>query len=123
MRFEETSELRPLSAMVESTRDSSGNYTKEHLAGRRRGWGPLTLGAMVAYQTKSDGTDAKLLTVGRVLVNERDRQQVVLQPYEGHWSGARVVHRPYFQSPFGYTLVPNPQVARESVLYLSLIHI
>ena len=32
-----------------------------------------------------------------------------------------MVHRPYFQTPFGYTLVPNPRVARESVLYSALV--
>ena len=44
------------------------------LAGRRKGWGPLAPGAMVAYQTFNTGPKAKELTIGKVLVNHRGPQ-------------------------------------------------
>ena len=55
------------------------------------------------------------------MVNERENSRIIVQPYEGHWSGARVVHRPYFQTPYGRTLVPCSDVEKESVRYEALV--
>ena len=76
---------------------------------------------MVAYQSHSNGPSAKELTIGRVIVNERDQGSVVLQPYAGVWSGSRVVHRPYYQTSAGYSLVPGPRGAQEKIRYEALV--
>ena len=118
---EEEGDVRPMSVLLDGNRDARGDLSFGYLAGRRKGWGPLAPGCMVAYQARTVGQTAKDLTVGRVLVNERDQSRVVLQPYEGHWDGNRVVHRPLFQTPMGYSLVPGPQVAKETVSYSALV--
>ena len=59
-------------------------------------------GAMVAYQTVIGGPASKELTVGRVLVNHRGDQQISMQPYNGKWSGVRLIHVPLFQTTEGY---------------------
>ena len=109
-----------MTQLLEGARNDNEDMSSGFRAGKRKGWGPLAPGAFVAYQTQVQGSEAKKLSVGRVLVNERNRQHVIVQPYEGHSSGARVVHRPYFQTPFGYTLVPGGAEAKESVHYEAL---
>ena len=76
---------------------------------------------MVAYQIHFDGPQSKELVIGRVLINDRDRQMVTLQPYEAMWSGVRVVHRPCFQTPAGYSTVPSSYEAKESIRYDALV--
>ena len=95
--------------------------TSGHLAGRRTGFQDLSRGAMIAYQTKAKGPEAKELTIGRVLVNEKDRRMFSVQPYEAVWAGCKVVHRPQFQTPYGYTTVPNHIEAKESIRYEAVV--
>ena len=120
LEFADESDLRPYSELIEGTRNASGTLSSGYRAGVRGGWGPLATGDMVAYRTKFNGPDAKLVSVGRVLVNERDRMVVDIQPYQAKWSQTKVTHHPLYQTPMGYTLVPgNP--AKESVLYPALV--
>ena len=51
-----------------------------HRAGIRMpsGWGALAVGAMVAYQSQLNGAREKDLTIGKVIINHRDIQQVYL---------------------------------------------
>ena len=41
--------------------------------------------------------------------------------YEAHWSKARVVFRPLYQTAMGLTLVPGPDEATAPVNYESLV--
>ena len=50
-------------------------------ASRRQGLGGLAYGQLVVYQTYSEGVSAKALIVGKILVNSREDQTVILQPY------------------------------------------
>ena len=70
LEFSDDSDVRPVSKLIEGTRDASSSG---YLVGKRVGWGPLSTGAMVAYQAVFQGPEAKQLTIGRVLANERDR--------------------------------------------------
>ena len=112
---------RQISQIIEGTRCQSGEMTSGFRAGRRNGWGPLASGAYVAYQTVFDGPKGKELTAGKVLINERPEQKVILQPHEGIWQGLKVAHKPCYQTPHGYTLTPNHDVARERVGYEALV--
>ena len=92
-------DVRSYSQMISGARTSSGDLTRDYLAGRRKGWGPLAQGAVVAYQTAANGPSSKELTIGRVLVNDRAHQTVLLQPYEAHWSGSRAVSYTHLTLP------------------------
>lgn len=119
---EDESEIRLISRLIEGTRNADGQMQPSgRTAGRRAGWGPLARGDMVAYQTVFEGYRSKELTIGRVLVNDRDQQTVVVQPYEAQWSGIRVVNRLCYQTPFGYTLVPCSAEAKETTRYGALV--
>ena len=54
-------------------------------------------------------------------MNEREQQVVDLQPYESSWHNVHIVHRPYFQTPFGYTTVPNHKEAVARIRYEALV--
>ena len=58
--------VRSVSQLIEGSRDASGDLTSGHLAGRRTGFQDLSRGAMIAFQTKLKGPEAKELTVGRI---------------------------------------------------------
>ena len=115
------SDVRPMSKLLDGNRNASAELTREFYAGRRRGWGPLPPGSMVAYQTIPNGPQSQELTIGRVLVNDRERLLVILQPYDAHWHRTKIIHRPYYQTPYGYSLVPTPHEARVSVRYEALV--
>ena len=89
--------------------------------GRRKGWGGLAQGSMVAYQTRLNGERARELTIGKVIVNHRVGMEVILQPYKGVWVGARVVHKPLYQTPEGYTTAENLNPAKETIRYEALV--
>ena len=118
---EEENEVRHISKMIEVTRLADGTMSSGFRAGKRLGWGPLVGGCLVAYQTILNGPEQKKLSVGRVLINDRDKPMLVLLPYSGQWSGVKAVHRPYFQTPNGYTATPGPEVAKQSVRYEALV--
>ena len=105
------SDVRPLSQMLESTRTASGDFTKEYLAGRRRGWGTLAKGSMVAYQTALTGAKAKDVSIGHILVNERDRQTVMLQPYKAELHRLKLCTGLVFRHLFGI----RPFLVREKL--------
>ena len=119
---EEDSEVRPISKLIEGTTNAPDSVLRSGFkAGRRAGWGPLAGGAIVAYQTIANGPKSKELTIGRVLVNNRDQKQVFIQPYRAMWTGTRLVHRPLFQTAEGYSLTPGPTEAKETVRYEALV--
>ena len=51
LEFADEADFRPISKLIEGTRDATGALSSGYLAGKRVGWGPLATGAMVAYQT------------------------------------------------------------------------
>ena len=120
---EEDSPERPLSEMVAGNPHASGEPLRESgfLAGRTRGWGPICAGSFVAYQTILNGSDARDLTIGKILVNHRGEQQVTLQPYSNEWERVRVVHRPQYQTTHGYTTVLVTSVAKETIRYEAMV--
>ena len=71
----------------------------------------------MAFQTIADGPASKQCSIGRVLINDSENQTITVQPYEAQWSGARLAHRPLFQTPYGQTIVPGPTEAQRSVRY------
>ena len=122
LQFAAETDARPMSQLIEGSQYGPGvKKPSGKLAGRRVGWGPLARGAMVAYHVCFQGPKSKNLQIGRVLVNDRDRQTVMLQPYEGQWSGIRIAHRPYYQTNAGYSLEPGPDEAKETVRYDALV--
>ena len=95
VEFSTESDVRPISKIVEGTRDASGRLSSGYRAGKRIGWGELYTGDMVAYQTIYSGADQKQLTIGRVLANERDRMHMNVQPYLARWSRTKVTYHPH----------------------------
>jgi hypothetical protein len=63
--------------------NSSGSRERP---GRRAGWGGLAPGAYVAYQTVPQGPQAKNLTVGKVVANDRAGQAVLCSRIGGDGS-------------------------------------
>ena len=68
-----------------------------------------------------NGPRARELTIGKVLVNERAGHTVMVQPYGAQWGGVRIVHRPLYQTPEGYSAEPGPRIAKELVRYEALV--
>ena len=116
----EGGDVRPISAMVQGSRTSSGEVLRDR-AGRKHGWTPLHKGCMVAYQTVANGPEAKELTIGRVIINDTQARIVTLQPYQACWSGTRIVHRPLYETPVGFTLVPSAKEYTIQVRYEALV--
>ena len=90
-------------------------------AGRRIGWGGLAPGAYVAYMTIPQGPRSRELTVGLVLVNHREQQEITVQPHRGKWGGVRVVHTPLFSSPEGEVGGPGHPTLKAQVRYQALV--
>lgn len=74
----------------------------------------------MAFARHATGPDKKLLSIGRVLVNERDAMAVDLQPYHSMFHKTVAVHRPLYQTPTGYTLTPGKE-AIERISYAALV--
>ena len=88
--------------------------------GKRAGWGNLTRGCMVAYQTIPQGPLARQLSVGRVLSNDREGQVLHVQPHLAQWKFVKIVHVPLYQSRIGYTITPTGTDAVDTVRYEAL---
>ena len=118
MEFEAAAEaeggdVRPLSDMLGGELSPAALPLRSgHYAGRKKGWGQLAPGAMVAYQTIATGFQRRELTVGRVLVNNRAEKTIVVQPCSAEWGGVRVTHRLLYQTPAGYSTTPAPLQAK-----------
>jgi hypothetical protein len=89
-------------------------------AGRKSGWGPLARGAFVAYQTVPQGVKSKQLTVGGVVLNDRESSMVTVQPYRGKWGRVRIIHVPQYQTRNGYCDSPG-KPAHEVIPYAALV--
>ena len=86
VEFEPETELRPMSEIVEESfapQHPNSQGSSGYRAGQRKSWGPLAAGAHIAYQVGHEGPDARLLVVGKVLINHRDQAQVVVHPMRG----------------------------------------
>ena len=67
------------------------------------------------------GPHKRELTIGKVLINNKDAQNIVVQPYRGVWAGVRVQHKPqYLDRDEGRTDEVGP-VAQEQVNYHALV--
>ena len=99
----------------------SGPLRSGFCASKTKGWGPLTGGSFVAYQTKLTGPQNRDLTIGKVLVNFRNDKLVTVQPYKGVWQRVRVVHKPLNQSREGYTTAAGTGTAKETIRYEALV--
>ena len=82
-------------------------------------WHFLKYNFLIAYQTTL-GAEARLLSVGRVLVNDSQLNTVTVQPYRGCWSNLQVIHKPQYQTREGYLDQPQAELAKESVPYSSI---
>ena len=120
--FSETDEVRGIGRMIQEQEANAGRAPGRagQAAGKQRGWGPLAPGAYVAYQTKNAGPDARDVSVGKVLVNNREDRRITLQPYRGCWHMVRVVHLPQFQTRDGYA-DEGEEPAKETVRYDALV--
>ena len=91
-------------------------------AGRRKGWAGLGTGAFVAYQTSGQGPRRKDLSIGKVLRNYPDGQNITIQPYKGIWRQLRVCHYPLYRAPDGtLTISATATAANETVRYSALV--
>ena len=111
VQIEDDSDVRPLSAMLAQEQ----KHPKK--AGQKAGWYGLRYNAMVAYQTAHQGAEAKLLTVGKVLANYTEDEEIAVQPYRGCWENLIVVHRPQYQTRDGLTDDANAQPAKARIKY------
>ena len=127
LTFETEDEVRGVSQMLlDQTGVGEATLRSGHHAGRRKGWGPLSYGCFVAFQTVPQGPKSRELTVGKVLENRRDDQQVVVHQYRGLWKQVRVVHVPAFLGANGEVLDPRAAVrgsapSQVTVLYAALV--
>ena len=69
--FDQESDVRPLSAMLNNEKPQPHQLVTGHRAGKKHGWGPLAIGAYVAYQVITDGQASRDLAVGKILLNHR----------------------------------------------------
>ena len=78
-------------------------------------------GAFVAYQSVPSGPKKRELSIGKILINNKDDQTVVIQPYRGVWAGVRVQHKPqYLDRDEGRTDEVG-SVAQDQVKYEALV--
>ena len=68
LTFDTEDEVRGVSQMLlDQTGVGEATLRSGHYAGRRKGWGPLSYGCFVAFQTVPQGPKSRELTVGKVL--------------------------------------------------------
>jgi len=79
--WDDENEVRSLGMMLSEPADTGQEFASGFRAGRKKGWGPLAKGHLVAYQTMTQGVESRKLTIGKVLVNHRDDQKLLVQPY------------------------------------------
>ena len=89
--------------------------------GKRAGWGSLAPAAYVAYQTVPTGPEAKKLTIGKVVTNDREAQTVLVQPHRARWMSVKIVHEPLFTGPRGLTSANTGKQALDTVRYEALV--
>ena len=89
--------------------------------GKRAGWGSLAPAAYVAYQTVPAGPEAKKLTIGKVVANDREAQTVLVQPHRARWMSVKIVHEPLFVGPRGQTTLLTGKQALDTVRYEALV--
>ena len=102
-------------------RDGGGEEGHQSRPGKRTGWGNLSRGAIVAYQTFSQGPLAKKLSIGKVLANDRPNQTITVQPYLSRWLFVKIVHIPLYHSPEGRTTRLTGTDATDTVRYEALV--
>ena len=74
----------------------------------------------MAYQTVPQGVKSKQLTVGGVVLNDRESSMVTVQPYRGKWGRVRIIHVPQYQTRNGYCDSPG-KPAHEVIPYAALV--
>ena len=76
----------------------------------------------MAYQTVGQGPRCKDLSVGKVLRNYQEGQNVTIQPYKGIWRRLRVCHYPLYRAQDGtLTMSATTTLANETVRYSALV--
>ena len=76
----------------------------------------------MAYQTKSQGPEAKYLSIGRIIWNDVAGQRVTLNPFKGIWKQLRVCHYPLYLAEGGtLTTEAKDKKAEATVLYAALV--
>ena len=107
--------------MVAGKTGTGPSGTKLGKPGKRAGWDKLGQGAFVAYQSVPSGPKKRELSIGKILINNKDDQTVVIQPYRGVWAGVRVQHKPqYLDRDEGRTDEVGP-VAQDQIKYEALV--
>ena len=90
---------------------------------KTRGWRTLAKGQVVTYRTGV----SRELSVGVVLYNDINQQQVEVHTCRSVWSGTAVKHHREYRRVDGegdeIVLEPTDQPVKCIVFYLSLIHI
>ena len=115
--FAADSEVRSIGARVRG----DGGARSGARPGKRAGWGSLAPAAYVAYQTVPTGPEAKKLTIGKVVTNDREAQTVLVQPHRARWMSVKIVHEPLFTGPRGLTSEPTGKQALDTVRYEALV--
>ena len=76
----------------------------------------------MAYQTICQGPRRKDLSVGKVVRNHPEGQNVTVQPYKGIWKQLKVCHYPLSRAPDGtLTMSATSTPASETVRYAALV--
>lgn len=90
--------------------------------GKKKGWGDLHRGAVIAYRLFSLGPHAKELGIGMVNSNSRETQRVQIQPCRPVWVGAGLTFKPLYASRGELSIDPREGLPEEkTVLYCSIV--
>ena len=92
--------------------------------GKRKGWGDLNRGAVIAYQLFASGPQAKELGIGIVYSNARiaQLQSVQIQPCRAVWVGAGLTFKPLYATRDELSTDPQKgQPAEATVLHSAVV--
>ena len=116
VEFSQEPDVRSFSEMLEGRTRVAAPGTKQGKPGKRAGWDKLGVGAFVAYQAVPSGPHKREL-----LVNNKNEQNVVVQPYRDVFAGVRVQHKPQYLDRNECRTSEVGPIAQEQVKYQALV--